>query len=140
MNNENKCVVPPENKKKAFHNASIVECPIISRTIASKFIPYAIQRGFNIGFCESMNNYDPNDKKCVVWKTRNEECRRIINEMRLYNKSAVETEGPWKGMPTIEELNLILRLSSTMNLNDLKKIAEKLEHNKIVMKKYQLRP
>lgn len=110
----------------SFNVASIKDCPIIPKEIAIRFIKYAKMRGLEESEFYIINNLDSmNDP--AIWKRRNQECDEIINNMRLKGINSIETtKGPWKGLPTIDELRLIMRLSSNLKKEKLTEIINML--------------
>lgn len=61
-----------------------------------------------------------------LWIKRNKECHNIITYMRENNITALEESGKWVGLPSIHELKLIMRLSSTLDKNTLIDLIKKL--------------
>ena len=49
-----------------------------------------------------------------------------IRFMRENSIMAIEDSGPWKGTPTIDELKLIMFLSSNLNRSELSQALEKI--------------
>lgn len=130
------CKMPLGDKKETFITASIKDFPIIPLDIVNKFINYAKERNINDNefkfyyFITKNPNVKPNDRHCNEWCTRNEECSNIREHMRKEAIPPIESNGQYNGLPTEEELKMILRLSTTMALEELKEISNKLE-NKI---------
>jgi hypothetical protein len=126
-NNEGKCGVIDEVDTTPFQNAYCTDCPIIPRKIANHFIEYAKQRGLdqsNFYLVDSeYNKYDE------IWKKRNSECCMMIKEMRLNGIKSIEVDGEWAGLPTIDELKLIMRQSSNLTCETL---LEMIKQNKIL--------
>lgn len=126
--------------KKAI--SQIKDCPIIPINIARGFINYAKLRGFdesqfylvNIPNLEIYNI----DKQSDIWKKRNKECNCILTEMYEKNIPSIESSGEWQGLPTIEELNLIIRLSSNLSKNKLIKLLNNIENINFKNKTYKI--
>ena len=118
--------------------AQVDDCPIIYLNISKLFRKYAKMRNCNESdykLIEHMikNNIDLNDIKYTdLWCDRNKECMNLIFNMRSNQIPSLEQEGKWIGLPTIEELKLIMRLSSNISNTELFKIAEKLPYRKNV--------
>jgi hypothetical protein len=112
------------DKQKCFQNAMKKDCPLIKLSLANCFKEYAIKRGieFNPGkYAEIMKN-----KECDEWTLRNIKCLEIIQKIRLSGQSAVEQEGEFKGLPTLNELTLISMLSTTLRKNELIELTKRL--------------
>ena len=116
---------------EAFRVANIRECPIISYDIAKYFIDYAKKRGVsddNFYFLEFKDNIK---KDKIVWSKRNQECFEIIKNMRLKGTPSIEEgdNNQWKGLPTIDELMLLVRLCSNLSNNVLMSVIKKIPLN-----------
>jgi len=116
------CKLSPEQKAVAYKKYYNKEAPYINYEISKKFEKYAYKRGFKsfqiIGFF---------DKFSDEWIHRNEECNKIIKNMRLNAISCLEQDGEFKGLPTIEELHLIQFRCSTMTHDTIMKVIEKIQ-------------
>ena len=120
------CDTTADKRTLSFNIANVKDCPVIPIKIAKRFIKYAKMRGL-----EETEFYIINDPNSIdnhaMWKRRNQECEEIINKMRLKGINSVETtEGSWHGLPTIDELRLIMRLSSNLTKNKLASLINKL--------------
>ena len=132
------CEIPSNNLAISYKMASIKDCPIIPYKIALHFINYAKKRNLENNEYYIINDYKIN-KYNKDWLKRNNECCNIINDMRINNIPAIETSGVWKGLPTISELKLIMRLSSTLSKDNLLNIIKLLPTNeKVFNKTYKL--
>ncbi len=121
------CVGPVEAIKNSYEIASVKECPIIPYKIARVFKKYAKLRGVSdeeIQNADSIIDHCNNDDS--TWKKRNRECCDIIYNMRLHGIPPLELEGKWKGLPTIEETRLLMRLSSNLSRSELHDIVKKI--------------
>jgi hypothetical protein len=131
------CDATIKKKMISYKVANSRECPIIPTKMAKHFIKYARMRGLDEKEFHIINNISNDCKSNIeLWNKRNDECCEIYNDMRLHGTNSLESEGKWKGYPTIDELKLILRLSSNLNNNNLIDIIKKLpdckcEYNKI---------
>lgn len=131
------CKMPLGDKKETFFVASIKDSPIIDVNIAVMCKKYATERGLDTSESEFLHFYQTNptiknnDRKCNSWCKRNKECMVIKDKMRINGIPALETEGKYTDLPTIDELKLILRLTTTMEKEELDKLKIKLiEYNK----------
>lgn len=123
-----KCIMSPQNKIKAYKRSTIQEAPIIKINHAKFFIDYAIKRGFqDIQLIDTyINTYKNKKNNKELWDKRNNECRDILNEMKLNCINCVETDGEFKDLPTYHEIKLITRLSSSMSKQKLLNVLCKL--------------
>ena len=143
--NDNKkgCTRQKSEKINPFKVASNKECVIIPYDIAKEFYNYAKKRGvvdeeFNImrKCCTDKKMEETkNDKK--IWDVRNAECSEIFNDMRINGKPSLEIEGEYKGLPTVDELKLLLRLSSNLSKEELTTVAKKIKET-VSYKTYKL--
>lgn len=119
------CITPLYHKANSFKRFYHKDCPIIPKEIIEPFIRLARERGIEDKHFLFIINYDKlckendNMKETEIWYCRNKICDKIIKQMREEGLSSIETEGPWKGTPTIPELLLILYLSSNLNRTEL---------------------
>lgn len=113
-------------------------CPLIPLKIAQEYINYAKLRGIENSEFYLINNRINKDDK--IWAQRNKECSKIINKMREDGIPSIEEAGRWKGLPTIDELQLILRQSSNLSKEKLLDMIKELpKSNKNTHKKYILK-
>ncbi len=112
---EKGCVVKSESNLPPITN--IKDAPVISVNLAEYFVDYAKMRG--------VSQYEMNIKNL---KDRNKECMTIMNHMKINKIPSVEKDGRWEGLPTIEELRLILRLCSNLSSDKLSKMIKKLPY------------
>lgn len=123
IQDNNKCIAPTINKEaEAFRHEYKNECNIIPYTIAKCFKKYGKFRGI-----KDFNNLEQYKdlikiKKTKIWNERNNECYAIIKYMRENGIPSLEKVGKFKGLPTIEELKLIARMSSNLHFDELKVI------------------
>ena len=130
------CIMPADLKAKSYQNDSSKDCPIISKTIAMAISEYAEKRGIKFDKLDYYNNLK-NIKNSKEWMERNEECKKIIYDMRNKGISSLEITGEYKGLPTKDELILISKLCTNMSKNELIKITELLD--KPVKMEYRLK-
>lgn len=132
------CIVPLDSKAQSYKMSEIKECPIIPVELAKEFIPYAKLRGFSEKDFLLVRKYKNNreltkalgDKCSDEWCSRNKLCAKVISKMRREGIPAIEESGEWKGLPTPEELKLILNFSSTLDNEELVKLLNKLPSKK----------
>lgn len=131
---EKGCVTPLNKKAEAYKNAYITDCPIIPYDLAKKFVYYAKLRGLEDQEFFYLRKFREdrvlattvNDKCCNEWCKRNIECFDIIKNMRMNGKPSIEEKGDYTGLPTVDELKLILRLSSNLNKDAIAAVLDKL--------------
>ena len=134
MKQEKGCITPLNKKAEAYKRVYIKDCPIIPYDIAKKFVYYAKLRGLEDQDFFYLHKFREdsvlattvNDKCCNIWCKRNIECFDIIKNMRMNGKSSLEEQGEYTGLPTIDELKLILRLSSNLNKDAIVALLDKL--------------
>lgn len=122
------CVIPL-SKKNGYIVADIKDCPIIPYEIASLFIPLARERGLSekeINLLEVLKEYNIVDNDCSLWVNRNKYCERLIKKMRKDEIPNLEHGGKYKGLPTIQELKLIMARSTTICKLDLDNLIKNL--------------
>ena len=121
------CDAPIDKKTISYITENIKECPIIPIKIAKHFIKYARTRGLDDKEFDTINTFNGNCKEYPEsWNKRNIECNNINKNMRLQGIKSIETDDEWKDLPTIEELKLIMRLSSNLSNDKLIEIIKKL--------------
>ncbi len=131
---EKGCITPLDKKAESYKNAYNRSCPIVSYELAKNFVHYAKLRGLedeHFQYFEKLKDKNEfaevlEDKCCNIWCKRNKECRNVIKDMRLYGKSSLEKDGKYEGLPTVDELKLILRFSSNLTGEKLASLVSKL--------------
>lgn len=135
------CTVPLDYKAKSYDVAENKDCPVIPTELALKFAKYAQLRGIK-NFIETVNanlNYE-STKGTDIWITRNKKCCDIVSRMKKQSINSIEETGIYKGLPTIDELNLIAIRSSYLSQTELEEIAKKLTYlNNLNTTKYILK-
>lgn len=119
------CVMPANLKAKSYQTMEKKECPIISLKLANAFKDYAAKRDVSFNKLEHYYKLKQN-KKSLEWEERDKKCREIIFNMRNNGIPSVEKEGEFCGLPTVNELQLISMLSTTMSRDELCIITQKL--------------
>lgn len=115
------CKLSAEQKAIVYKKYYNKEAPSITHDQALIFEKYAHLRGF-----KNFNIIEKYDKFSDEWIHRNEECNKIIKQMRLNAITCLEKNGEFQGLPTIDELHLIQFRCSTMNNKTLVKVIERL--------------
>jgi hypothetical protein len=118
----------PNDKHNAFVNYYNKQPPKITFENAIMFSKYAKLRGLK-NFKDNViknNKIIKNSKEHIKL---NKEVWDKINIITLNYCKNVETEGAYKGYPTIDELYLIERLSTTIKLKSLGKIIDVIKNN-----------
>jgi hypothetical protein len=125
------CISDPNNKIKALNKIEYENYLIINLDLAKKFIKYAETR--NIDFSKLDYYYkisrSPQSKH---WDKRNWECKAIISYMHKNMIPSLETDINFKNMPTLLELELILRLSTNLDSEYLSNIIKKNKIYKLI--------
>lgn len=140
------CTMPLGDKKTSYFVASIKESPIIDIELANKCVNYAKERNldpkeFNfLNFYKANPNIKPHDTKCDMWCKRNKECTLIKENMRINGIPSIEEHGKYKGLPTIDELKLLLRLTSTLEKEDQETLKRKMAQSPSLQIPYYIQP
>lgn len=126
QNNSDKgCTVPLNEKALVFRKMYYQDAPIVSLVLVEPFIKMAKIRGLDADFFVFIElaklldgNFDKL-KKQECWTDRNNYCCDLIKYMRINAIPSVEEEGQWQGTPTMDELKLLMYLSSNLNRSEL---------------------
>jgi hypothetical protein len=129
------CQMPLELKALAFKEADIKQLYIIPLKLVQAFQNYAIKRGINLDNLEYYNDLVTNKRDTEEYNQRNIECDKIIQNMRYNAIASLESEGEFKGLPSIEELKLLKMLCSSIPIRNLQDIAK--EFGYTINKKYK---
>lgn len=120
------CVMTAEQKMIPYKNMYNKEAPYLGLDMLARFSKYAIKRGV-IAFTNEISNTNMFDRKSDDWVNRNEKCWNMIKEMRINGISNVELAGEFEGLPTLQELELMKLMSTTLSnekiLNMMKKLG-----------------
>lgn len=113
------CKMTDMDKKQSYKNAQQKNHVIIPQNIIEKFTNYALERGVTFDFdkYKSMSTDE--------WNYRNVYCQKILSHMRTTGVSTFEQNGKYKGLPTLHELHLFSRLSSSTNKSTLEETIKK---------------
>jgi len=132
----NGCVVPLNYKAFSYRKVSQIDCPVISLEVARPFIVLAKIRKLDpeyFIFLELVYTIGADFNKLKqqpAWIERNRYCHKQIVHMREHGIPSIETDGIWRGTPTIDELKLLVFLSSNLGkleIQDCIKILHKNE-------------
>jgi hypothetical protein len=129
------CTTPLDYKAFSYKKLYQVDCPIFALELSNPFILlakirkidknlfgfYKIISGVNGDFSQIKNSKD--------WEDRNYYCRKQIIYMREAGIPSIETNGEWADTPTIDELKLLIHLSSNLNKKELSACIRKLMSN-----------
>lgn len=126
------CYEPLDYKAFSFRNLNQVDCPIVMLEVAKPFIELAIIRNLDTKyfiFLPTVYKYSGDFNKLKQqssWRDRNKFCEKQIKMMREMSIPSIETTGSWKGLPTMNELKLLVFLSSNLNRTEINECREKL--------------
>ena len=133
------CVVPIDFKAFSFKKLYCVDAPIIPLESIKLFAKTARIRGLDhkyfsfIKLAKMFNGNFNELKKQECWTDRNEYCQKQIRHMRENGIPSIEEKGIWKGTPTLDELKLILFLSSNLNKSELEQAEKPLINKRVTM-------
>jgi len=119
------CVSPLDYKAFSFRKLNLLDCPIITLDKVKVFLRMAKQRSLPneyysfIELAEYIKGDVSELKKLSSWDHRNRFCQMQIKSMRENAIPSIESKGPYKGTPTLDELKLIMFLCSNLNRTEL---------------------
>ncbi len=124
------CVMPLDSKSQCYKFAYYKTHHIIPLNIAEKFLKYAKQKGLTKEDLSFYYIYKNNEKlrqrnadiNCEEWFKRNKEADKILIKMQTEGTMSIDENG----LPTKEELQLIMLLTSNLSNKKLEKIIAKL--------------
>jgi hypothetical protein len=128
------CVTPLDYKAFSYRKLYQLDCPIISIKFVKQFVLLAQQRGLgpkHFKFYKLATEVNGNIdvlKKLECWTYRNMYCQKQIRFMREHGIASIESNGRWKDTPTIDELKLILYMSSNMCKKDIQDMGQLITH------------
>jgi hypothetical protein len=122
------CVMPLYDKSKSYILANYKEAPLIPLELIKRFTKYAEFRGIDFSNIDSYNDCFYFNKYSKKWIVRNYKCIKIINNMKTRAKPSIEISGKFIGLPTLEELLLLSKLSSSLNEDELLFISNNVSH------------
>lgn len=131
------CTISLDKKTIAYKNAYDREAPYVPYEIAVKFSDYAKIRGMN-NFKQILDETNENFKnkrgnKKENWVERNTLYWEKVKNMRINSKLGFETKETnleYKNLPSIDELELIQLMSTTLKESTLNHMLEKIEKKK----------
>lgn len=118
------CIMPIEKKKLSFCNEYQPDYMVLPYNLAVKFTEYALKRGVSDFADIDKYNIICDTEKChkeyrKEWHDRNNICHDLIVSMRQTGEPSLEINGEYRGLPTINELRLIARLSTNLNTDEI---------------------
>jgi len=119
------CDLSLQQKADAYKCSYNKEAPKIDIEYAQCFIEYAKSRGMH-NFENNIDIINSTSKKSQKWIEKNEKSHELIKYMRLNAIGCVESSGKYKGLPTMQELELMQLLSTTMTKQLIEKLIKKL--------------
>jgi len=108
------CDMTPKDKIIAYKSATTFEMPIICKSQALKVAEYAKKLGVN-DFVEVIEYTSKINHKSEKWQKHNKTVLEHVQDMRLNGIIGVDDDGKL----TIQELNLIKQLSTTLAKKEL---------------------
>lgn len=125
------CLNPLHKDTNPYKIAESKDCLLIPVELATKFIDYAKKRQVEVDEDSFINYYKDNKQNIdkisdEKWRERNIEARKIISFIRISKFDSIEKDGKWKGYPTIPELHLIMRLTTTLPIEKLEELGTEL--------------
>ena len=134
------CISPLNYKVFSCKRMNRVDCPIVSFDLSHVFILLATIRKikpklFTFHKLISIVEGDFSKiKESDEWTERNKYCHQQIVYMRESGIPSIETDGKWSGTPTIDELKLLIHLSSNLNNRELSNCIRALMNNKYYLR------
>lgn len=127
------CITPLDYKAFSFKKLYEMNAPIVRLNIVRPFIKLAKIRGIDDEYFNYIDqlaiplNGDFSLLKAnESWPARNNFCQCQIKYMRKNAIPSTEPNGMWAGTPTVDELKLMLFLSSNLNRTELEIASKKL--------------
>lgn len=132
------CVMSNEKKMIAHKNAYNQEAPFVPYDVAICFSEYAIKKGLT-NFVEKLNETNDSFKKkrdadnniSDDWIKRNNDCWVLSKHMKVNGIMGFEQSGENHNLPTIEELQMLQMMSTTLSDKTLNHMIDKLKKRKI---------
>lgn len=128
------CNMSTEKKITAYSNAHDKEAPFVSYDVAIQFANYAKIRGLD-DFVANLNaihehfksKRETDNKISDNWIKRNSDCWNLSKHMRTNGILGFEKNNEYNNLPTIEELQMLQMLATTLSQNTLNHMIEKLK-------------
>ena len=136
------CVAPLDYKAFSFKKLYYKDAPIVPLQTVKPFIKLAEIRGLDpkyftfLDLAFALNGDFTLLKKQKSWPLRNKFCQKRIISMRENAIPSIEEDGIWKGTPTMDELKLLMFLSSNLNRTELADVTKTLESNEYYLDSY----
>lgn len=125
---ERGCLTPLDYKAFSFKSLYYIEAPIIQLDTIMPLVEIARIRGLGkmyfefIELAKLLNGDFVKLKKQKCWYYRNKFCQNQIKYMRINAIPSLEQNDFWKDTPTMDELKLIMFLSSNLNKSEINQI------------------
>lgn len=130
------CNMSTEKKIIAYKNAHDQEAPFVPYETAILFSDYAAQRGItdfvdklNTTFKHFKTKRDSENNISENWIKRNVDCLSLSKYMRTNGIIGFEKNTDHHNLPTVEELQMLQMMSTTLSDTTLKHMIEKLHPN-----------
>lgn len=122
------CNMTANDKIIGYKYSEIKHPPTLLLKYATCFSKYAQERGIK-NFDIELSRVSRIKKFSTEWHINNKEILQIIRHMKFKGLTALEHHGKFKRFPTIYELELIKRMSTTLSINEIIDILNKLNFN-----------
>lgn len=122
------CDMDSEYKKKMYKQYYDKEAPILSYEMAICFDKYAKQRGLP-NFLNELNKTNQIDRYSDEWIKRNAKYWELLKHMRLNSILGFESDGEYEGLPTVEELQLIQLMSTSLHKKVIRHMIKKIGYS-----------
>jgi hypothetical protein len=135
------CVAPLDYKAFSFKKLYYMDAPIVQLVLIEPFVNLARIRKLDsiyfafIDLARELGGDFTRLKQLNSWEDRNNICQKQIRHMRENGIPSIEPNGIWEGTPTIDELKLLMFLSSNLNKTELKNAIITLNSKYIHQKK-----
>lgn len=129
------CVSPLDYKAYSYRKMNHYDCPIYPFDISVPFVRLGLARQIDRKFFSFYDRLSKtggdlfNLKHTDDWDTRNTFCRNQIVKMRESSIKSIETDGEWAGTPTVDELMLLIHLSTNLNRSELADTIKSISSN-----------
>lgn len=122
------CFTPLDDRAFSYKKLYYTDVPFMPAKYVIPLLQIACFRGLSryLSFIELAFQLEfsvDRLKTQACWFNRTIWCQNQIKYMKANGIPSIETKGQWKGYPTLDELKLLLFLSSNLNKSDLIKIT-----------------
>jgi hypothetical protein len=114
------CIMPLDMKAKSFQKAEMYRAPIVDKKYPLALVEHAKVLGFR-NFENMVNHYSSLERNSLEWSIRDCDARRVIKYMRKNGISSLDSNG----IPSRHEMMLLSMLSSTLDIEKLNEIYQK---------------